>query len=132
MSKRWLRRDDQVVTTRPAANPMTASRRGRALLLLLAASAACAPAIAAGDDPVAVGHALVQAHCGGCHATERTGESPLAAAPKLRELHLRYDVQLLSEALVEGIVTAHPNMPQFEFDPFEAEAIIAYLKSLER
>ena len=91
-------------------------------MLLLAASAACAPAIAAGDDSIAVGHALVQAHC----------ESPLAAAPKLRELHLRYDVQLLSEALVEGIVTAHPNMPQFEFDPFEAEAIIAYLKSLER
>jgi cytochrome c len=33
---------------------------------------------------------------------------------------------------VGGIATAHPDMPQFQFDPVDAEAIIAYLKSLER
>jgi cytochrome c len=65
------------------------------------------------------------------HATERVVESPLASAPKLRDPHLRYDVKFLSEALVEDIVTAHPNMPQFEFDSLDAEAIIAYMKSLE-
>ena len=86
---------------------------------------------AADDDPVVLGHALVTMYCSDCHATEPAGESPLAIAPRFRDLHLRYDVSFLSEALVEGIVTAHPDMPEFEFDPLQAEAIVAYLKSLE-
>jgi cytochrome c len=86
---------------------------------------------AAQDDAVAEGHALVQMYCTDCHATEATGESLLPIAPRFRDLHLRYDVELLAEALVEGIVTAHPEMPQFEFDPPQAAAIIAYLKTLE-
>jgi len=89
------------------------------------------PAAFAADDQVEAGHALVQMYCTDCHATESTGESPFATAPKFRDLHMRYDVDLLSEALVEGIVTAHPEMPQFEFDPDQAAAIIVYLKSLE-
>lgn len=90
------------------------------------------PAHAAGADDTAAGRALVETHCSRCHATGDAGESPLAAAPKFRDLQFLYDVAFLSEALVEGIATAHPDMPQFQFDPFEAEAIIAYLKSLER
>ena len=82
-------------------------------------------------DPVRDGHALVTMYCSDCHATEAIGDSPLPLAPLFRELHLRYDVELLSEALVEGIVTTHPEMPQFEFDPDQAAAIVAYLKSLE-
>lgn len=82
-------------------------------------------------DPVSDGHALVTMYCTDCHATEATGESPLPIAPRFRDLHLRYDVEFLSEALVEGIVTAHPEMPQFEFDPEQAAAIVAYLKTLE-
>jgi cytochrome c len=29
-------------------------------------------------------------------------------------------------------MTSHPEMPEFEFDPSQAEAIVAYLKFLER
>jgi cytochrome c len=82
-------------------------------------------------NPVDDGHALVTMYCTDCHATEEVGESPFATAPRFRDLHLHYDVDFLSEALVEGIVTAHPEMPQFEFDPEQAAAIVAYLKSLE-
>lgn len=82
-------------------------------------------------DPVEDGRALVTMYCADCHATKAAGESPLAIAPRFRDLHLRYDVEFLSEALVEGIVTAHPEMPQFEFDPDQAAAIVAYLKTLE-
>lgn len=82
-------------------------------------------------NPVEDGRALVTMYCTDCHATGTTGESPLAIAPRFRDLHLRYDVDSLSEALVEGIVTAHPEMPQFEFDPEQASAIVAYLKTLE-
>jgi cytochrome c len=82
-------------------------------------------------NPIEDGRALVTMYCTDCHATGATGESPLAIAPRFRDLHLRYDVEFLTEALVEGIVTAHPEMPQFEFDPDQAAAIVAYLKTLE-
>lgn len=82
-------------------------------------------------DYIREGHDLVTMYCADCHATETAGQSPLPTAPQFRDLHLRYDVEFLSEALVEGIVTAHPEMPQFEFDPDQAASIIAYLKTLE-
>lgn len=98
----------------------------------VAISICCVAGLAAQEfDPVENGRALVTLYCADCHATASSGESPLAIAPRFRDLHLRYDVEFLSEALVEGIVTAHPEMPQFEFDPDQAAAIVAYLKSLE-
>ncbi|MBU1306144.1 MAG: cytochrome c [Alphaproteobacteria bacterium] len=111
---------------------MIASR----LLGVLLAGSLCSLAgaslvLAQDDDPVAVGRSMVEMNCAGCHATGPSGDSPLAQAPHFRDLHLRYDVQDLSEALVEGIVTAHPDMPQFAFDPDQAAAIVAYLETLE-
>jgi mono/diheme cytochrome c family protein len=47
-------------------------------------------------------------------------------------LHLRYPVESLQEALVEGVRTGHPNMPEFQLDPDQASDVIAYLKTLER
>jgi len=40
-------------------------------------------------------------------------------------------VENLAEALAEGIVTAHPAMPQFRLEVGEVGDLIAYLKSLE-
>jgi mono/diheme cytochrome c family protein len=105
---------------------------GAPMVLLGTFLLSASPTLAAGGDDVATGRNLVETHCSRCHATGGAGESPLAAAPKFRDLHLLYDVELLSEALVEGIATAHPDMPQFVFDPLQAEAIIVYLKSLEQ
>jgi cytochrome c len=79
----------------------------------------------------ALGLELVTTYCADCHAVGASGDSPLAPAPPLRDLHQRYDVEWLNEALVEGLATGHPEMPEFEFDPDQAAAIIAYLKSLE-
>jgi mono/diheme cytochrome c family protein len=91
-----------------------------------------APGLAHADaTSIALGNALVETYCSDCHATGPTGDSRLAIAPHFRDLYLRYDVSDLSEALVEGIVTAHPEMPEFEFDPDQAQAIVDYLKSLE-
>jgi len=83
------------------------------------------------SEAAALGLELVSTYCADCHAIGVTGESPFPPAPPFRDLHLRYDVEYLSEALVEGIVTAHPEMPEFEFDPDQAAAIATYLKSLE-
>ena len=73
----------------------------------------------------------MQAHCAQCHAIGRTGASPLTIAPPFRELHKRYPVDTLAEALAEGIVTGHPTMPEFQLDIAQINDVIAYLKSLE-
>lgn len=90
------------------------------------------PAVAQQRGSVQVGQKLVQANCASCHAVGRTGQSPLRIAPPFRELHKRYPVENLTEALGEGIITGHPTMPEFRFDPDQVENIVAYLKTLER
>lgn len=99
----------------------------------LAFVAAMMPAGAAlaADDAAIEGRALVEVYCATCHAIGPTGESPHPQAPPFRTLHERYDVEYLAEGLVEGLVSGHPDMPEFEFDPPQAAAIVAYLKSLE-
>ncbi len=78
------------------------------------------------------GQTFVHANCSNCHATDKLSASPLKIAPPFRELHLRYPVENLQEALVEGIRTGHANMPEFRLDPGQASDVIAYLKTLER
>ena len=77
------------------------------------------------------GETIVQMYCSQCHAVGKTGSSPLSAAPPLRDLHRRYPVENLEEALAEGITTGHPEMPRFEFEPDQINDLIAFLKSLE-
>jgi len=77
------------------------------------------------------GFVLLRTNCSRCHAIGKVGESPLAIAPPFRTLHERYPVDDLQEPLAEGIVTGHPTMPEFRFDPGQVGDIIAYLKSLE-
>jgi mono/diheme cytochrome c family protein len=80
----------------------------------------------------ATGRLLVETYCADCHAVGPAGDSPLPQAPRFRDLHQRYDVELLEEGLVEGLVTDHEVMPEFEFDPDQAQSIVLYLQSLER
>lgn len=77
------------------------------------------------------GHAIAKTHCARCHAIDREGPSPLSIAPPFRDLHKLYPVESLEEALAEGIVTGHADMPQFRFEPDEVESLIIFLKSLE-
>ncbi|MHB2205300.1 c-type cytochrome [Methylobacterium sp. CM6257] len=93
----------------------------------------CTGTAEAAEDPhVQRGRIFVQTHCARCHAVGRTGESPLAEAPRFRDLHTRYPVTDLAEALAEGIRTGHPSMPEFQLDPGQVEDVIRYLSSLER
>jgi len=78
------------------------------------------------------GMVIVRTNCSRCHAVGKVGDSPLPIAPPFRTLHERYPVEDLQEPLAEGIVTGHPTMPEFRFDPGQVGDIIAYLKSLER
>ena len=75
------------------------------------------------------GFRFVRLHCAHCHAIDKVGASPLAAAPPFRTLHLRYPVSDLQRPLAHGI---HPNMPRFQLDAGQVQDIMAYLKTLER
>jgi mono/diheme cytochrome c family protein len=77
------------------------------------------------------GFTLAKANCVRCHAIDKVTASPLTLAPPFRELHKRYPVESLEEALGEGIVTGHPDMPEFKLDPGQVGDLISYLKWLE-
>lgn len=79
---------------------------------------------------VALGGNLVRQQCAGCHAVERTGDSPLKAATPFREMGRTYPVRDLQEALAEGLVTAHPAMPPIELEASDVANVIAYLESV--
>jgi mono/diheme cytochrome c family protein len=77
------------------------------------------------------GRRIVQRNCAMCHAIGTTGESRRRAAPAFRDLHNRYPIEMLAEALAEGMLTGHPEMPEFKFQPREIDDIIAYLNSIQ-
>lgn len=92
------------------------------LLLPAAATAAAAPA----DR----GHAILKQKCSRCHAIDKTGDSPLPAAPPFRDVIKRYPPEALTEALGEGLVTGHADMPEFVFPAEDVGAIVGYLHTL--
>jgi cytochrome c len=78
------------------------------------------------------GEALLTRSCGQCHALGKTGDSPRKEAPAFRTLGQRYPIESLEEALGEGMMSGHPDMPEFKFDADDVGAIIAYLESIQQ
>ena len=74
---------------------------------------------------------IARTNCARCHSIDKVSESPLKIAPPFRTLHERYPVTDLQEPLAEGIVTGHPSMPEFRFDPDQVRDLISFLKTLE-
>lgn len=111
-------------------------RRLRPVRSALAAVALClvlAGGAQAQMSPAAQrGRTFALANCSRCHAVDKVSPSPLAIAPPFRTLHQRYPVETLEEALGEGIVTGHKNMPEFKLEPDQVGDFIAFLKTLER
>jgi mono/diheme cytochrome c family protein len=85
----------------------------------------------AASDPATQGHDLLRSNCARCHAIDAASLSPDAKAPPFRDVVKKYNPDDLQEALTEGIVTGHNNMPVFAFTPEEATAITAYLDTLK-
>ena len=100
-------------------------------ILAVAGFIASAAPVAAADD-VKRGETLLTRDCGKCHAVGRTGDSPRKDTPAFRTLGQRYPIESLEEALGEGIMSGHPDMPEFKFDADDVGAIIAYLKSIQQ
>ena len=119
---------------------MSLSRTVIAALILACAGCAAPQAVESVPEPVGGpattphaaerGMAMAAAKCGGCHAVGPTGDSPLAAAPPLRDIANLYPPTQLQEAFAEGVVTGHAAMPEFEFQPDEINDLIAWLETL--
>ena len=101
---------------------------------LLAALVTLSPSLARAQDGGELerrGRTLLAANCSRCHAIDRTGNSPHREAPPFRTLGKRYPIDALAEALAEGLVTGHPDMPEFVFEIEDVGAILAYLNSIQ-
>ena len=103
----------------------------RALMGMAAAAALLAGAGGAEAASVSHGRQLAQRNCGMCHAIGPTGESRHKPAPPFRTLSQRYPIEMLAESLAEGMLTGHPEMPEFRFDPPDIQDLIAYIKSVQ-
>jgi cytochrome c len=78
---------------------------------------------------IAAGRQIAKRICARCHIG-LNGQSAHPDARPFRQIAAKGNVENLEEALGEGIVVGHPDMPQFKFRPQEVGALIAYLKSL--
>ena len=108
---------------------MSAARSGALAAILLAALCRAVAAQDAAD--IEAGKNLAETHCSRCHAIGDTDQSLMEGAPPFRDLEQRYPIETLAEALAEGIMTAHPQMPVFTFSPEQIDDLLAYLDSLE-
>lgn len=79
---------------------------------------------------VAMGETIADEKCGRCHALGSTDKSPHEEAPPFREVAKRYPIESLAEALAEGILTGHPDMPVIALPDNEIDAFLTYLDSL--
>ena len=100
--------------------------------VLAAACLLTAASLAFADDDLKRGEQLLQRDCASCHAIGKTGDSPRKEAPPFRTLAQRYPIEQLEESLGEGIMSGHPDMPEFSFDADDVGAIIAYLNSIQQ
>jgi mono/diheme cytochrome c family protein len=77
------------------------------------------------------GQILAARMCATCHAIGRHDSSPHVSAPMFRNLERHMDLGELVARLRRGPIAGHEDMPVFRFTRDEAQAIVAYLKSIQ-
>jgi len=104
-----------------------------AAIVVAACAAETVPSKTGGDsgDAAMTGQAMAEAYCSQCHAVGREDRSLHEDAPPFRTLSERFPIRDLEEALAEGIVVGHPDMPVFVFQPNEIDALLDYLETIQ-
>ena len=101
-------------------------------LIVMASLLLVVLALPAGAQPYRErGEVLARGMCAGCHAIGRTGDSAHPAAPRFRSLGNQVDLSKLAQRIREGLLTGHEDMPMFRFDREDANAIAAYIRSIQ-
>jgi mono/diheme cytochrome c family protein len=102
-----------------------------ALAVILASCAVPIEELAPSPESIANdGRDIAEAQCAACHAVGAYGESPNPAAPHFRTILSRYRADVLEDELIAGIRVSHP-MPDFQFNPQGAGALIEYMRSIQ-
>jgi mono/diheme cytochrome c family protein len=83
------------------------------------------------DERVGRGEAVAELACASCHAIGADGDSPHAEAPPFRLLSQSVDIGTLKQAFADGTVSEHPDMPNWDFDPLDVDALIVYLETVQ-
>lgn len=115
---------------------MTKTQKLLLAVLFLAAGCAGGPGHPAQPaerlDPALVmtGRDVAVFRCAQCHALDGVTQSHNPSAPLMSQLLQRYDKDMLANDLIDGIRVGHDEMPKFELRVVEADALVAYLKSL--
>ncbi len=105
------------------------SRAPSSALLAIGLWLAAAGPVSADEALAERGRIIAETYCSDCHATGASGASRMAEAPPLRTFHERWEVENLAEALAEGIMVGHEDMPEFRMTTSEIDAFLAYLDS---
>jgi hypothetical protein len=98
---------------------------GFAFVILLAATTGVARA--AVDSDAAAGKAILEKIARSAIRSKRPATAPLAKAPPLREVYLKYPIEQLEEGFAEGMGSRHRDMPHIQFSTEQVVAILSYL-----
>jgi cytochrome c len=96
------------------------------LALLILGSAAQA------QDPVWLGRKILRDFCARCHSIGRAGDSPQPGARPFRTLGRSFELDQFAQDLRRGILSGHPDMPEFKFSEEDARAVSAYLRTIQK
>jgi cytochrome c len=108
------------------------ARIPRRVTLACLAAGCLAATPAAAEEPAVLekGRHALETRCARCHAIGPEGASAHGEAPPFRDIMKRYPPEDLEESLAEGIMSGHPDMPEFILAPDEISAVVAYLHTL--
>ena len=98
----------------------------RKLLTAICLAVTIWPAVVCAEDK-RLGEDLAKRLCARCHAIDNASASPSEKAPPFRVITNRYSVWSLQEALAEGIVTGHAEMPEFVLNPDEINNLLTFM-----
>ena len=88
---------------------------------------ACLAAHPAGAQNIAKGQTIAEQLCSRCHAVALEQKSKHALAPPFPVIAQRYSVWGLQEALAEGIIVGHADMPKFVFSPSQINDLLGFM-----
>ncbi len=91
-----------------------------------------ASASARAQEPAERGRALLKENCANCHAIDKLDTSPHRAAPPFRVIGESFDLDGFARKLRQGLASSHPDMPEFTFNDDDANAVVAYLRTIQQ
>ena len=83
------------------------------------------------QDPALRGRDLLDDNCARGHAIDKNGASPREGAPAFRTLSRSFDMDEFATRLQGGLMSGHPDMPEFKFNEDDARAVATYLRSIQ-